>query len=82
MAAGLGGGPASKVRGLVVDAACQARQCGEHADGLRLLRYCGGRWGYDRRVLREIAKTLVHRVGIARTLVRWARGNPPGGPGA
>ena len=79
-AIGLGEGTASKVRALFLHAAYEARQCGEHADGLRLLSYCGGRWGYDRRVLREIATTLVHRVGIARTLVRWARGTPPGGP--
>jgi glycosyltransferase involved in cell wall biosynthesis len=77
--AGSGEGPASEVRGLLLDAARQARQWGEHADGLRLLRYYGGRWGYDRQVLREIAKTLVHRVGIARTLVHWARGTPSGG---
>lgn len=74
-AAAPGGGPASNVRDLVLDVAREAaRQWGEHADGLRLLRYCGGQWGYDRQVLWEIAKTLVHRVGIARTLVHWARG--------
>ena len=58
---------------MFLDAARGARQWGEHVDGLRLLRYYGGRWGYDRQVLREIAKTLVHRVGIARTLVHWAK---------
>ena len=65
--------PDSKVQGMFLDAARGARQWGEYVDGLRLLRYYGGRWGYDRQVLREIAKTLVHRMGIARTLVHWAK---------